>query len=166
MKERWEDIKGYNAYQVSDRGRIKSHNGRWSKKSKILKPVDNSYGYKRVTLVKGGEKKNVYIHRIVAETFIPNPNRKRCINHKDGNKSNNRSDNIEWCTHQENTEHMYKKLGVRMPSGENHWASKLTNKEVLEIRVADGTQKEIASKYGISRSAVSFIKNKKRWRWL
>ena len=94
--EIWKDIKGYEGlYQVSDLGNVKS-----LKNNKILKP---SLGeYKKVILYKNKKTKTCAIHRLVAETFLDNPEKKPQVNHKDENKHNNNVNNLEWCTHQEN----------------------------------------------------------------
>lgn len=94
--EIWKDIEGYEGlYQVSNEGRVKSF---WSGKEKILKQ-HNCKGYLEVGLYKKEDKqKYKLIHRLVAETFIPNPNNLPQINHKDENKTNNSVDNLEWCS--------------------------------------------------------------------
>lgn len=97
MKETWKNVRGYEGlYQISDLGRVKSL-------KKILKPSNSEY--KRVNLYKNGKIKTYYIHRLVAEAFIPNPENKPQINHKDENKYNNNVNNLEWCTHKENMNH-------------------------------------------------------------
>lgn len=63
--------------------------------------------YYAVKLYKNKSKKNIPIHKLVAKTFIENPENKPCVNHKDGNKLNNNVENLEWCTHSENTKHAY-----------------------------------------------------------
>lgn len=110
MKEIWKDISGYESiYQVSNLGRVKRivfKNGTTEKlKEKVLKPSDNGKGYKIVGLCKNGKIKNHYIHRLVAEAFIPNPNNYEEVNHKDFNKDNNIIDNLEWVTPLQNTRH-------------------------------------------------------------
>ena len=70
--------------------------------------VDNSKGYKKVRLCNSGTVVKKKIHRLVAEHFIPNPSNYPCVNHIDGNKSNNNVNNLEWCTHQYNSEHAVK----------------------------------------------------------
>ena len=107
INEIWKDIKGYEGlYQVSNLGRVKSlekidFSGH-KRKCKILKLALNRYGYAYLTLSKNGNKKAYTVHRLVAESFIPNPNKLPFVNHKDENKSNNRVKNLEWCTHEYN----------------------------------------------------------------
>ena len=98
--EIWKDVIGYEGlYQVSNLGRVKSF---WSDKyldGKILSPsFDSKQKYLFVGLHKDKVVKQVYVHRLVAQTFIPNPYKLPCINHKDENKTNNCVDNLEWCT--------------------------------------------------------------------
>ena len=88
----WKDIKGYEGlYQVSDKGEVRN------KSNKILKPFDNGNGYKKIMLFKDNKRTPYYIHRLVAENFISNPNNWKQINHKDENPSNNTLENLEWC---------------------------------------------------------------------
>ena len=95
--EEWRDIKGYEGlYQVSNLGRVKSLGNSKSKKEKILKPYSN-IGYFHVILSKEGIHKNCRVHRLVAEAFIPNLNNYKEVNHKDEDKENNSSYNLEWC---------------------------------------------------------------------
>lgn len=90
--EEWRNIEGYDDYQVSNYGRIKSL---LYGKERILKPVKNG-GYLRVGLTKNGERKWFRIHRIVAQTFLSNPYNLPQVNHKDENPSNNHVENLEW----------------------------------------------------------------------
>ncbi len=109
-----------------------------------------------------------YIHRLVAECFIPNPLNKRCVNHIDGNKLNNDLSNLEWVTHSENHKHAYRELGrkpniVPNQKGDQNFASKLKEYQVIEIRNSTLSGIELAKKYGVSRSLVSKIRNRKMW---
>lgn len=110
MKEMWKDIKNFEGmYQISNFGRVKSlartkkhsYNGIAQLKEKVLKPV-NINGYKRVVLSKNNKSINKYIHFLVAQAFIPNPNNYSEINHKDEDKANNKINNLEWCNHSYN----------------------------------------------------------------
>lgn len=104
--ETWKDIKGYESYyQVSDWGRVRSldrtvkdatRDRHQHLKGKILKETDNGKGYKLVFLNKDRKRRNKYVHILVAEAFIPNPNNLREVNHKDLCKSNNCVQNLEW----------------------------------------------------------------------
>lgn len=98
MKEIWKDIPGFeNLYQVSNLGRVKSLPRKTNERiinGKILTPINNGYGYMKITI--NGKKK--YVHQLVAQAFILNPNNYKCVNHKDENKLNNNVDNLEWCS--------------------------------------------------------------------
>jgi hypothetical protein len=100
MQEVWENIKGYEKlYQISTLGRVKS-----LQKNKIMKIRRNKkYNYCDVLLRKNKKNKRFYIHRLVAEIFIYNPKNYPIINHKDEDKTNNRVDNLEWCTYKYNS---------------------------------------------------------------
>ncbi len=106
MKEIWKDVQGYEGlYQVSNFGKVKSFraSAKFGKPEEmLLKPSLINSGYYVVTLYKEKEKHKFQIHRLVADTFIPNPLCLPCVNHKDENKLNNNVDNLEWCTYQYN----------------------------------------------------------------
>ena len=104
MKEEWKNIAGYEGlYEVSNMGRVRSLNyNRRIGKIKVLKPQNNGQGYLVVKLSKNREGKRFKVHRLVAQTFIPNPFGKPQVNHKDENKTNNNVENLEWVTAKEN----------------------------------------------------------------
>ena len=96
--EIWKDIEGYEGlYQVSNQGNVKSLKRKYVLADKILIPRIDTDGYALVNLSKHNKKTTFKIHRLVAETFIPNPDNLPEINHKDENKLNNKADNLEWC---------------------------------------------------------------------
>lgn len=104
----------YPGYTVSDHGRIftkertikaNKYGGIRTIEAKEKAPSDNGGGYKFVTLHYDGEQKRAYVHRLVAEAFVPNPEGKPTVNHKDGDKSNNLSTNLEWATYKEQSDH-------------------------------------------------------------
>lgn len=99
MKEEWRDIKGYEGlYQVSNLGRVKSLGFDKNHKGRILKPYTHKDGYKRVFLVNKNGKKYFTVHRIVGMAFVEGYAEGLCINHKNEIKTDNRADNLEWCT--------------------------------------------------------------------
>ena len=102
MSETWKDVAGYEGlYQVSDRGNVRSRR-RHGSRGGILKPGTNGKGYLWVMLSLNGKTNVLYVHRLVAEAFIPNPSNFPVINHKDENPANNSVDNLEWCTQKYN----------------------------------------------------------------
>ena len=110
MKEIWRDIKEYEGlYKVSNLGRVKTlHSGKNKMKNNIKKFRKCHDGYYRVNLYKEKHIKSPFVHRLVAQAFIPNPNNYSCINHKDENKLNNNVNNLEWCTKQYNNKYSAK----------------------------------------------------------
>jgi len=98
MKEVWKDIKGYEGlYQVSNLGRVRNADGH------VHTPKKHNKGYYHVHLSDGHDKiKAKLVHRLVAEAFIPNPNNYPCVNHINEHKTDNRAENLEWCTHSVN----------------------------------------------------------------
>lgn len=102
-------IKGFENYSVSTLGKVINNTT-----GKVKKGTDNysGKGYLYVDLYNNGKRKRFFIHRLVAQAYIPNPENKPYINHKDGNPKNNRVENLEWCTPLENVEHANKVLGV------------------------------------------------------
>jgi len=171
QQEIWKDIPGYEGlYKVSNLGNIKSlkrlflHQGKrlLQINERILKPLVYKKGYPMVGIFKDGVTKKAYIHRLVAQTFIPNPENKQQVNHKDGNKQNNTASNLEWCTQSENIQHAFK-TGLNK-SGEEHPFSKLTELSVLEIRSSTLNQRELSEAYGVQQSLISSIKMRKIWK--
>lgn len=108
MNEEWRDIKGYEGlYQVSNKGNV-----RHIKFNRLLKP-SKSGKYITAILSKNGKQIGKSVHRLVAETFIPNPNNYPCVNHKDENPHNNSIENLEWCTHSYNINYGTRNKQVR-----------------------------------------------------
>lgn len=99
MREHWISIYGFDRYQASDLGRIRNDEGH------IMVPYLSKSGYLTVKLFKEGKHYPKYVHRLVAETFIPNYLNDRQVNHKNGDKTDNRVNNLEWVTTSENIRH-------------------------------------------------------------
>lgn len=132
MKEIWKPIKGYEGlYEVSNFGNVRSldryvycsnqfgSKGTRKNKGVIIKSFVQNNGYVFVHL----KNKNFKIHRLVAQTFIPNNDNKPQVNHKDGNKTNNKVDNLEWCTVAENIQHAIKNKLLTPKFGKDNWNS-------------------------------------------
>lgn len=161
MQEIYKDIVGYEGlYQVSNLGNVKSFK---YGKQRILKPGVNKCGYLNLNLWINSFSKNFKIHRLVAKAFIENIDNKEYVNHINGIKTDNRVENLEWCTASENQLHSYK-LGLKIAKkGENANNAKLTNKQVLAIRNDNRMQKEIAKDYNVHQTLISCIKRYKFW---
>jgi hypothetical protein len=149
-------------YQVDKNGSI-YRNG------KGLKPLLVGGGYHQVILYHNGSKQNKYIHRLVAECFIPNPNNHPEVNHMNGIKTDNRVENLEWVTSGENKKHAFL-LGLRTDKAEKHYRSKLKMDEVEYIRKNYIPRDKVfgcnslAKRFNVSPSAISFVINNKNWK--
>lgn len=107
MEEVWKDIEGYEGlYQISNLGNVKGIKRKGSSGCK-LRPALRKDGYMQVSLRKEGKDSSYLVHRLVAIAFLPMTNEKNQVNHKDGNRTNNILENLEWCTPQENTLHSH-----------------------------------------------------------
>lgn len=134
LKKEWKEIKGYEGkYIISNYGEVISLPRYKKNKNKIQyvepkelsKYVSLTNGYVYVYLCNNGKNRNARLHRLVAETFIPNTNNLPQVNHIDGNKINNRIDNLEWCNQSENEKHAYR-IGLAKPRGKGRkWNEKI-----------------------------------------
>lgn len=108
MQEEWKKIENFEDYEISNFGRYKSLK---NENVHIMKPKKNKSGYLQARLTKNGKHYYLYMHRLVAQAFIQNPNNKFYVNHINGNKEDNNILNLEWCTAKENTHHLINVLG-------------------------------------------------------
>ena len=153
--EIWKDIEGCVGYQVSNFGRVKSlkRGG-----ERIMSLTPNHSGYLQVGLSCNNKVKKCRVHRLVAQAFIPNSLNKPQINHIDGDKLNNRADNLEWATASENIRHALATGLKKIPQCEDRPEAKLTNEQVLYIREnPDGlTGRQLAKKLEVTDSVVRY----------
>jgi len=172
--EVWKKVNGYNGiYEVNRRGEVRSvthflegRKGSGKQTGRILKQQKSIKGYMRVSLSLNNNRFNTSAHRLVALSFIPNPENKPQVNHKNGIKDDNRAENLEWCTNSENQIHAIKKNLIKHNKAENHPNSKLTNIQVLKARKLSRigySNRFLAITYGVSSTAMSNILNNKSY---
>lgn len=157
-------IPNHSMYSVTEDGRIFTHKRRrgW------ISGATDKLGYKRLNATNDdGERSNLYVHRAVAMAFLPNPQNKPHVNHKDNNPSNNTLSNLEWCTAKENRAHAAKQNRLPRLQGELNGSSKYTAELVKEIRrlYKNGwTQMQIKKEYGIPQPTISVMVRRTQWR--
>jgi len=150
-----------NKYEISNLGRIKSLPKLRCKNEKILKPIIVG-GYACIDLGDGQTIKRFLIHRLVAITFLKNPQDKPQVNHIDGDKLNNNLSNLEWNTCSENQLHSIK-IGLRTTKGVKNSQSKLKESDVIEIFNDKRQYKHISKDYNVSIPTISDIKRGYSW---
>lgn len=167
MPEQWREIPGFNGrYLVSSLGSIKECRIGGNTKERVLSITKSGRGYSQVHL-RGGKQKspNYFVHRLVLLAFV-GPSKMQ-VNHKDGNKSNNCLDNLEYCTDSQNKIHAITVLGTGR--GSRNGFARLTEPQVREIKtmLSEGVNKaEIAKKYGVSRGTIGHIDTGACWGWI
>lgn len=158
IEEIWKDIIGFEgSYMISSLGRVKSLNYNKTKKEKILKPQLDKQGYYTIGLCKNKKKKHYKIHRLVCQTFLHNPEKKKQVNHKNGIKNDNILENLEYMTAKENNIHKYKVLGYKGIIDKTIYT--FFNKELNIIEIS--TQSELRKKYKLHKGNISSMVNGK-----
>lgn len=163
-EERWRRVEGW-PYSVSDQGRVRN-----DRTGKVLSPATNHSGYQRVSLCKSGERKNVFVHRLVLTAFYRPPRENEQTNHINADKADNRLDNLEWVTFEDNVGHALE-AGLydehaESARGQKAPASKLTPPDILEIRrryEGEETQYELADAFGVDQRTISRIVRGEQW---
>lgn len=175
--EVWKSL--YDNYYISSYGRLATNNWRGTGRLMLMKPAHDANGYLR-TMIKhpDGSLKTIKLHRLVCTAFHQNPENKPQVNHIDGVRDNNNSDNLEWCTNSENQLHSIKMgtfviqdpNGDNLPllKGEDSYMAKLTEKEVLEIRSKfiprKYTRDMLGAEYNVSPTTIKDIILRRTWK--
>jgi len=167
MEKIWKTIPGYSRYKASSDGEIYTPNWKGGKTGSIMKPALDGNGYFRTMLVDDeGRNRTIKVHRIIAQTFIENPEELKEVNHLNGNKADNRLCNLEWVSHQQNIRHSFDN-GLQNNRGENNPISKLTEQDVLEIRSKFKPRlygrKKLAEEYQVKASTIKDVVLRKSW---
>jgi len=165
--EYWKAIKGFESeYEISSQGNLRSMDRvvnhyidgftrRYKGSSKKIRPDKD--GYLRCTLKKDGKSYHYRVHRLVAEAFIINERQDKIVNHLNGDKTDNRVENLEWCTISENVIHAVRNRFVE---------TKLTDEQALEIFNSKLSNRKLGEQFKINSSIVWRIKNKKAYKHL
>ena len=170
MGEVWKPFPGFeDSHAISDRGRVKrTIPGTKCPRGYIRQAKPNNSGYIRISMRKNGKRKTVAIHRAVLQAFVgPCPDGYVC-NHKNGDKTDNRLENLEWVTQKQNVHHALHVTGAHfIPHGEEHGESKLTADEVREIRRLYDTGEyryvDLAEMYDVSFPLIGYIIRGETW---
>lgn len=162
----WRDIKGFEGYQINDVGDVRSNKtGTW----RPMNASVNSRGYKMVSLqLAKNNYRTIAIHRLVASAFISNPENLPQVNHKNGIKTDNRVENLEWCTSSENHLHAYRVLGKVSAAKGKHFKrkAKLTPTEVRIIRQTNLPIEELGEYLGVHPTTVFNVRKRRTYKYI
>jgi hypothetical protein len=157
-------IQGFENYEIDELGQIWSLPKKTRKGTRLIKTLINSKtGYMYVDLCKDGKVKKFTAHRLVAITYIPNPENKLQVNHINGIKTDNRVENLEWNTRSENQKHSID-IGLRSTKGVKNSQCKLTEQDVLYIRNSKENGSILAKKFNISHPTICDIRKGRSWK--
>lgn len=160
MTEEWRPVHGYEGYEASSHGRVRS----WKRKNlRILKPEFDRQGYARAGLYQDRKLHRIKVSVLVCSAWHgPRPEGQVC-RHLDGSKDNDAPENLCWGSYSQNNGHD-RILHGTMPFGEKNGNSSLTEKMVQEIRASTDSQNNIAKKLGVSKSAVKHVQRGRVWK--
>jgi len=133
--ETWKYVNGTTEYMVSNVGRIKSLK---YDKERMLIPVLHPNGYYRISISKNGTSKLFLLHRLVAIAFLQNKKNHKCVNHKNGVKTDNSVENLEWCSYSENIKHAFEKLGKISVNKGRFGSESYTAKPIRQVDINTG----------------------------
>lgn len=165
--EIWKDIPNYPNYQASSLGRIKSYSK--DQNGYIISQHISSNGYLRASLKhENGKNHCVGVHRYIALAFIPNPDNLPEVNHKNGIKTDNRPENLEWVTSSQNHLHAYRELGKQSWAKGKHLKTraKFSETEVRIIRNTTLGLKELAEYFGCDQSTIFYIRKRRTYKYI
>jgi hypothetical protein len=175
MEKIWKKIPNYSSYEISNYGEIKTFNWKNLGREAIMKPALDPNGYPRTMLKRDdGVIHTIKVHRLVAITFIENPEEKPHVNHINGIRNDNRVFNLEWCTAKENIQHSFK-IGLSSQKGEKNSNATLTDEQVREILAnyefgktgkKGMTKQQLADKYNTTFSVIKRLVQRKTWKHL
>lgn len=154
----WKTIEHYLDYEVSNTGLVRN-----KVSGKVLKPKKITAGYLQAELYNNGIGKTKYIHRLVAEAFIDNPNTEEYdqVNHKNSCRADNRVENLEWCSGSYNMRH--KVANGRSTSAKLNYQQA---GEIRELLLLGAKVRRLAERYGVSEQTISHIKTGRLWSWI
>lgn len=152
----WRKIKNFENYSVSNDGKVRN-----DITGGVLKPCSSKLGYRYVNPSQNGEVKKLYVHRLVADAFIPNPHKKCQVNHINGVKTDNRVENLEWCTSRENHLHRSRTLGIKQDNEHmkkmGELAQKSHHKSVICLETGVIYESVVEAANAIKRSPTSLV---------
>lgn len=170
----YKDIKGFPNHEIDIKGNVRN-----KRSGNILKGSVSKLGYKVVGIKLNTKNHTLKIHRLLAENFLPEPSEelkkfcsenypyKVCVNHKDGNKLNNSIENLEWCTHKQNTQHAWETGLISKPKGEKNPRAKLSEclvHDLCKFYEEGGMPQEAITKFNISRQQATKIRAGFSWK--
>jgi hypothetical protein len=166
--ERWLPVADTSQrYFISTMGRLLTTGWKGGNQTRIMKPALDARGYLRTMIKKDcGKTGTIKMHRLVAQAYLPNPNNLAEVNHKDGVKTNNAVENLEWMSHLQNVLHSFT-IGVQSNKGSKNPIAKLTEDQVREIRATyvrkKGNRKIFAERYGVAEGTIKGVVLGKSW---